>query len=167
MKRSSIVLWAAACAYIVVIGLWWSGVIDKEILVALAGGISAMVFFLLQNTLETARFQRELFVSFNETYSRLNDKLDAVVSRASQGELDPADRKHLQDYFNLCAEEYFYHKRGYVDNEVWRNWLSGMNWWYDADARVADYWKRELEKGSYYGMSLETLRRGRLPSGRR
>jgi len=39
----------------------------------------------------------------------------------------PRGRELLFSYFNLCAEEYFFHKAGYVDQDVWKSWYRGMS----------------------------------------
>ena len=73
-----------------------------------------------------------------------------------------ADDNELQaiiDYFNLCAEEYFFFNEGYIDHRVWRSWCRGMLQYLEA-VPFRDIWATEGSKESYYGLTLEEIRKG-------
>jgi hypothetical protein len=55
------------------------------------------------------------------------------------------------DYFNLCAEEYFWFKKGRIDEKIWKSWQAGMKAWYKHDS-IKRLWKEETANGkmSYY-----------------
>lgn len=62
----------------------------------------------------------------------------------------------LYDYFNLCAEEYFYYKSGYIDIDVWQSWVEGMKY-YASNPEIRRIWLSELQSGSYYGFPPNLL----------
>ena len=72
-----------------------------------------------KSTLADNRAQRELFEKFNERFNNLNEDLNAI----REGEFSSYGRKTaqgvIQDYLNLCSEEYLWKKRGLIDDEIW------------------------------------------------
>ncbi len=102
---------------------------------------------------------RDLVTDFNDRYDELNDALNLIVETNSvtgkHG--DKSSSAYLNDYFNLCAEEYLFFKRGYVPYEVWESWRSGMHYFYHLSEAIADRWRQELEQESYYGFSEAIL----------
>ena len=67
-------------------------------------------------------------------------------------------RKTLSDYFNLCAEEYLFNKEGRILPDAWRAWCKGMTY-HIEHKNIIDHWKREEQSDSYYGLTLEIIRR--------
>ena len=82
----------------------------------------------------------------------MNEQL-AAISEQPDGELTPDEKHLLIDYFNLCAEEYLYYCRGFIDPEVWEAWRNGMNPIFAAP-RVAELWAKESSSNSYYGFKM-------------
>ena len=74
-----------------------------------------------------------------------------------KGELKKKHRETLDDYFNLCAEEYLYFKKGYIDKEVWQAWCNGM-WFFLQNERIRKAWEDEEKTGSYYGLTTSKIR---------
>jgi hypothetical protein len=35
-------------------------------------------------------------------------------------------RRVVRAYFDLCSEEYFLHEKGYIPDEVWKEWATGI-----------------------------------------
>jgi hypothetical protein len=130
----------------------------------LAGGLAGAYYFLQKHQLEELRLFEEMFATFNRRYAELNSRLQHLV--AGSAPLSKEDRALLEDYFNLCAEEYFYYRRGIIDPVVWRAWCRGMLQ-YLHDERIADFWRHEESTDSYYGLTLKTILAGsrgrRLP----
>lgn len=102
---------------------------------------------------------KELFKEFNERYAVLNNTLYSIEAKYSTLEkLNAAPdsfalKQAVQDYFNLCAEEFFwyYHKKR-IDKKIWDSWQSGMLYWYGIPA-IRDMWEAEVKesgKASYY-----------------
>lgn len=94
-----------------------------------------------------------LFAKFNERYDKLNEKLNAIVSRPVDSPLLPEHISTLYDYFNLCAEEHLFYKAGYIDEVVWLAWLRGMKY-FAKDAAVLRLWKQDIATDSYYHFKL-------------
>lgn len=120
-------------------------------------GIAGFTHFLYMQHHQNTQLFVNLFKEFNERYDRLNEQLNAIVENNSE-ELTVQDRKVLFDYFNLCAEEYLFYKSGYIDKDVWRSWLAGMEY-FARKAAVRKLWKSETsesetKENSYYGFSL-------------
>ena len=127
-----------------------------ELLLSLLGSIAAFFHFLYaQHNTNTERFVG-LFKEFNARYDALNDDLNRIRELPADALKEPKDQQRLFDYFNLCAEEYLYFKAGYIDEDVWSSWLSGMGYFAANDA-IRAIWGRELQQGSYYGFNLSLL----------
>jgi len=128
--------------------------IDGKILLPIAGGLISFVYFIQKQLLDEAKFINDLIVKFNQRYGCLNEKLnDIVENRNKLPELDPRERETVNDYFNLCGEEYLFYQRGYVYKEVWRSWVAGMKYYYD-NKRINPIWANELKSQSYYGFDI-------------
>jgi hypothetical protein len=123
-------------------------------------GIGATIFFAIraqQN--ENNRMFKDLFTEFNLRYERINDHLQRITEAASKNpeltakDLSTEDRSMLEDWFNLCAEEYFWHRRGLIGKKIWKSWQSGMNYWYSYPI-IKDAWQTEIAsrngKASFY-----------------
>ena len=87
----------------------------------------------------------------------MNDRLVKIVS--SPEPPDENIRQAIVDYINLCAEEYLWFSEGYIHREVWRSWCVGMLWYLDREP-FRTVWGEESATNSYYGLSLEIIRRG-------
>jgi hypothetical protein len=107
---------------------------------------------------EHHKILKELFTEFNTRYSKLNEKLYFFVENNKNSEVlinkkDVATRDDVIDYFNLCAEQYFWYKRGRLDENLWMSWNTGMNYWYKQEC-IKKLWKEEIKnkdgKLSYY-----------------
>jgi len=123
-----------------------------ELYLAVTGGIGGFVHFLYSQHNQDTQLFVTLFKDFNARYDLLNDKLNDMIDR-NVSELSSEDKKVLFDYFNLCAEEYLFYKTGYIDQDVWRSWLAGMNY-FARNASIRSFWKSDLKAGSYYGFML-------------
>ncbi len=105
-------------------------------ILAVAGGLWAVVMALVGGiwAVRTYRGQMnaQLFLSFTERYSEiLRDApagfrdwcLDLSDALAVDDELV---RASIVRYLNLCSEEWFLAKRGYLDRAIWEVWWSEM-----------------------------------------
>ena len=103
---------------------------------------------------------KQLFKEFNERYDKLNDTLSEVQTKYStfddlnqapnSGEL----KKKVNDYFSLCAEEFYWYKhKKRIDKLLWESWQTGMNYWYNNVPSIKALWDKEVlvsGKRSYY-----------------
>ena len=120
------------------------------------GGVGAFYFVQSQRVTELTLFHK-LFAEFNQRYDSLNGPLQNLL--AGRPELTPTDRELLYDYFNLCAEEYFFYTQGSIPQPVWRAWCRGMLEYLD-DPRIARLWHEEELSGSYYELTIGAIHAG-------
>ena len=117
----------------------------------------AFCYFAQQQKLAEMSLFKELFTDFNRRYDALNDRLMQIVT--SRETLGQEDRQAVVDYCNLCAEEYLFFSEGYIHQQAWRSWCRGMLWYFDREPFQA-VWEQEIATKSYYGLSLDVIRRG-------
>lgn len=127
--------------------------INSETLYGVIGGAVSFAYFVQKQKLEETTLFRQLFDQFNERYNRMNELLSEIYSGEVSRPLSAIEVKALIDYFNLCAEEYLYKKRGYIPCDVWRSWCNGMQWYYD-NPRIRGLWDNELKVQSFYGFTM-------------
>jgi hypothetical protein len=123
-------------------------------------GVWATIWFSRSNKKrEDDKILKELFAEFNHRYDKLNDHLSEIVESDEaiklKDQLSKNQKAVIIDFFNLCAEEFFWHKRGRIDLIIWQSWHAGMNYWYNhTNPIVRDLWAEECrsENGmvSYY-----------------
>lgn len=132
-----------------------------SIILGLAGIIVTVIFSRSARKRENDKIMKELFKDFNERYNEINNDLIRIMepqdasAKASLHYTWVNDRATLIDYLNLCAEEYFWYKKGRIDEKVWRSWSIGMNYWYNhKSSQLRDLWEAETKKKngpqSYY-----------------
>ena len=124
-----------------------------QMALTLVGASAALVHFLYTRHLEETQMFRELFADFNRRYDVLNGALNEIVMRPAPLELSPADNRKLYDYFNLCAEEFYFYRCGYIPDEVWTSWRHGIQIFLRSPA-INDLLESELKTASYYGLRL-------------
>jgi len=124
----------------------WNG----EVKFTIVGVPFAFVVLVQKQKLEETHLFKELFNEFNARYDSMNEDLNRIrTDNDSIGTL-PADRDVLYNYFNLCAEEYFFYSQGYIPEDVWRSWREGMTTFF-ASPRIWKVWGTDPGGGSYYG----------------
>jgi hypothetical protein len=106
--------------------------------------------------MEHDRMGKELFKEFNKRYDKINHSLHKISKECKNLkdlENKPKLENKLNDFFNLCAEEYFWHKKGRIDKNIWSAWEDGMNDWYNNVEVIREAWQAEIKKRgckSYY-----------------
>jgi len=126
-----------------------------SLFVSCVGTALAFCFFVLQQKLSEDRMFKDLFTEYNSRY----DELNGILTDISQSESTPTPEmeKAIQDYFNLCAEEYYFYKQGYIPEKVWTCWHNGMMIYFKVEI-VKSLWNEEAKQNandsdSYYGFS--------------
>ena len=127
-----------------------------EISIAIiATGIS-ITFGLRQYNIENDKMFKELFSSFNQKYDeKFNDTLNDIEYKTKENKnykLTISESKLLNDYLNLCAEEYLWFSKGRIDNSVWQSWENGMKYYLNIPSIKGFVKEQELQKDSYYGL---------------
>ncbi len=92
-----------------------------------------------------------LYSNFNERYDKIND--DLQILQAKKEKIKTVETlksspyyKTVIDFFNICAEEYYWRGRGRIKDEVWDAWNFGMNYWYREILVIRLAWTSEIEK---------------------
>jgi hypothetical protein len=127
---------------------------DISLFVTVASGLIGFFYFIQKQQLEELELFKELFTEFNARYDKLNDSLNRIALEEPRKPLTEEEKATLNDYFNLCAEEFLFYRRGYIYDEVWRAWSNGMSF-YVAHRRIGDKWKEEEKTDSYYGLKIK------------
>jgi hypothetical protein len=114
------------------------------------------LFFIVQKQkLDELHLFKELFADFNRRYDALNEKLNQIIKDSGKS-LGKDEIDTLYDYFNLCGEEYFFYKHGYIYPEVWKVWCNGIDY-YLKDKRIGDLWLKEEKTESYYDLTRNEI----------
>ena len=122
---------------------------------AILGGSGILITFFYNwhnRKLANDKMHKDLFTEFNIRYDKLNDNLFEIKSSVrSLDELDENThlKSKLNDFYNLCAEEYFWYKKKRIDPKVWMGWEAGMNYWYNEVPVIKDAWLEELKNNGY------------------
>jgi len=112
------------------------------------------IYFVQRQRLEEIHFFREIFDNFNKRYDCMNEKLNDIIRKDDSSSLSVEEKDTLNDYFNLCGEEYLYFREGYLLPNVWHAWKNGIRIFLKCK-RINDYWKIEMSSGSYYGLEVK------------
>lgn len=80
--------------------------------------------------------------------------MNRIAFSEQKGKLSTDEENTLNDYFNLCGEEFLFYRKGYIYPEVWQAWHNGMKFYLDKDHRVKEHWEREKKAESYYGLNI-------------
>lgn len=122
----------------------------------LSGLIAAATLWLsfLGYQIAKDRMMKELFESFNKKYNDLNDRLASILrdnkSLATLEKEKSDSLNTLNDYLNLCAEEYYwFKKKRRIDPMVWHAWHLGMVYWYKNLKSLSALWEKEKKNGNY------------------
>lgn len=114
-------------------------------------------YSLHQNKIAHEQMLKQLFTEFNSRYDLLNEFLSEIEKNYYNSDLLIDDKRceilkqKTIDYFNLCAEEYFWYKKKRIDQKIWDAWSAGMQHWYKVPA-IQALWDSEIKEScrSYY-----------------
>ncbi|PUV22543.1 hypothetical protein [Sphingobacterium athyrii] len=101
------------------------------------------------------KMEKELFTEFNGRYDMLNDKLSELDTNLNLKNLNKDLEKIVIDYFNLCAEQYYWYNKKRISEEIWNSWHSGMMYYYQKYPVVQELWEKETEGEKYKSYYLE------------
>jgi len=127
-----------------------SEILTWPALAAIAGGAVSFALTVQKQQLEDIKMLKELFETFNKRYDVLNEELNRIYRQPKDEILRADEIDVLFNYFNLCAEEYFYFQEGFVHPQVWQAWKNGMKF-FRRNPRIKKLWDQELRADSYYG----------------
>jgi hypothetical protein len=123
----------------------------------LFGAALGVVYFVQKQKLEELKEFESLFTRFNERYSEMNDDLQNILAGIPL--IGTNVRDVLNNYFNLCAEEYLFYSQGLILPNVWSAWCRGMLV-YLRNGEILQHWNGEVEIDSHYGLTIEIIQIG-------
>lgn len=132
---------------------------NDALILSTAGFVMTAYYSWHSKRIANHQMMKDLFTEFNQRYDCLNEDLELIHKHyGSLEDLKKSEhfdhyRSVVIDFFNLCAEEYYWYRKGRIDKNVWRSWHVGMNSWYRSSKVIEDLWKNEVDNGfleSYY-----------------
>lgn len=120
--------------------------------------------------------KRQLFQELNTKYDSINDYLEELVHLEFETELKSKNNgsQNLDelweelinspenaikktkvltaafDYINLCSEQYYWYKKGFIDENVWICWAKGMKDWSKNSFFISKIIQREKKQNASY-----------------
>lgn len=114
-------------------------------------GFEAALIGLMSLKNNNDQLEIELFTQFNKRYSELNEHIRQSFDSWGNEKLDDQQKK-LEDYLNLCCEEYYcYRVKKKIPHRIWKFWHSGImyNWW--SSKALRKLWEKEYSNtNSFY-----------------
>jgi hypothetical protein len=137
--------------------IWKIGDNPLALFATFAGIALTSLYFIQKQKLEEIKLFKDLFAEFNCRYDRLNGKISDIKSKSIIDSNQIA--KILDDYFNLCSEEYLFFKEGRIHNQVWGAWCRGIKE-HLMDEIINAYWEKAQIENSYYGLTTDVIEEG-------
>lgn len=124
----------------------------------------------LTREISNDNLQKQLFTEFNSRYNKLNDLLRFVMEFSQEkeeefmkalenemfGEFTKSYIKFkINDYFNLCSEEYYWYSKRRVDERIWSSWKKGMNDIYNSSSIIQNQWQDEIRNEGWKSFYLD------------
>jgi len=103
------------------------------------------------------KLERELFKEFNLRFDILNGPLMELKLTDNLEQLKSNSKLHkvVIDYFNLCAEEYFWFRKKRISKEIWMSWNAGMKFYFRTYPFLQELWKEEIDNEGYKSYYLK------------
>lgn len=151
------------CVYILI----W-GITEKIIKVNCPAEAWATIFvgfeaaFIGLTQLKNTRNSLEvtLFMQFNERYSKLNENVkDCFEKKLCEIEMSDRDqskllKKTLEDYINLCCEEYYcYRVKKQIPFRIWKFWHAGIMYNWNNCQCLEEFWGKEYSNANSFYIS--------------
>ena len=111
------------------------------------------------------KMMKEIFLESNSRYDKLNDYINLILSFKTEEEITSFYKANdedefngvtklllvykINDYFNLCAEEYYWKTKDRIDKTIWYSWDVGMNKVYDESQIIQSLWIEECKNEGY------------------
>lgn len=124
----------------------------------------------LTRELSNDNLQKQLFTEFNARYDKLNDIIQFIldfskedISNYKKGKSEDKFGGYtkayikfkINDYFNLCSEEYYWYSKERIDPRIWNAWEKGMNDICNKSEIIRDQWKEEIKDEGWKSFYLE------------
>lgn len=155
-------IFVSALSLVAFVAIWGLGGWTQS----LAASLLPPTIALLGVALGIENYQRQkleltfkLFTDFNCRYAELNSGLSDLCDLPPEpnGIVSPEQQHLLNKYANLCAEEYFWYKKGLIDRTIWKSWEAGIQHYLARSTVVHSFFRSELQqygKGDTYYAQL-------------
>jgi len=107
----------------------------------------------LKYWMDTDNFFLNLFISFNKRFDDLNEDLNLIMKGEEVNERNGKRRTKeqvVQDYLNLCSEEYYWHTKGRIPTEVRTPWKGGIDYYLQSEFIKAYFLEESQYNETYY-----------------
>jgi len=128
---------------------------DTGLLIGMIASIATIYLGYVRLRIEHDTMFKSLFESFNARYDHKMNNLINSLAKSPEHKLSTDERNIILDYFNLCAEEYMWYKKGRLPKEVWSSWKAGMEFNLEVPQIRSLYIEQKEESTSYYGLMEE------------
>jgi len=115
----------------------------SSIITVLGGTLITCIIAWKQHKLNNDNTEKELFKDYNQRYSELNEKLINIIRFNELNENQELYNAAIE-FFNLCAEGYYWKKKGRISGEIWKSWNSNMNSWLRRAPVLCELWESEM-----------------------
>lgn len=125
----------------------------------------------LTRELSNDNLEKQLFSEFNARYDNLNDIILFVLNFTEEdikkykestyedmfGVYTKAYIKFkINDYFNLCSEEYYWYSKKRIDDRIWNAWEKGMTDIFNKSEIISNQWEEEIQNDGWKSFYLDT-----------
>ena len=129
-----------------------------QLIIAIGTSLAAIVAIVMA-VITTRSFSKQLKLNFFADYTKryqeitLNFPENINEKDFNFEKLEPKIKaqtlRYMRAYFDLCSEEYFLWKQGNIDNNVWKEWESGIKYALSKTAfQIA--WKEYIHINTIY-----------------
>lgn len=128
----------------------YPNVFTPEVFITLIAVFITIYFSLNKYWLDHDKIFIDLFHQMNDKFDELNEDLNSIIENGNT--ISKRSKEGvIQDYLNLCSEEYLWFKKGRIDPSVWKAWRAGMDYYLESDIIRNHFRDQQKENISYYG----------------
>jgi hypothetical protein len=142
----------------VILWAWLSRDLKLPLFITILAAVSTIYFTVVKYQLDADNMFKSLFETFNNRFDELNRALNAIKENRFTNDLDREKRDAnavIQDYLNLCAEEWYWRKKGRIPKDIWESWKEGIRYYTNCPS-IDEYFKQErTQDKAYYGFFTE------------
>ncbi|MFD1314241.1 hypothetical protein [Namhaeicola litoreus] len=144
------VLFVILIIVLVYLALRYPEIIKLELFIGLIAIFTTLYFSLNKSWLDHDKIFIDLFHQMNTKFDELNEDLNSIREFGKPMN-DRNPDAVIQDYLNLCSEEYLWYMKGRIDESVWVAWKAGMNYYLESDIIKSYFISQKPYDVSYYG----------------
>ena len=145
-----VVIFAVIASGMALLQFFFPHKMKPEMWVGVIGSMVAIYFGLLGHWMNHDKMFKELFLELNARFDKMNEDLNAIVNKQPIKSGRSSDQV-IQDYLNLCAEEFLWYSMGRIEDDVWTSWKRGIDYYLQKSEDVKNYFVNEKAfNQSYY-----------------